>query len=116
MIEKAQQGIYKLIETRHHVKILQLDRYVFAWITAKDIGEILVTSHNPHKTDHILAIGPYIIYNVIKEPKLTDLVHMELFVGNGFWQGYLLPTSLPTNKKSRSRIIPTKEIITKTTI
>lgn len=114
MIKKIQEGIYKLIETRRYIKILQLDENVFAWITAKDIGEILVSSHNPHVTDHVLAIGPYIIYNVIKEPKLTDLVHLELFVGNGLWQGYMLPINLPTDKKSRSRIIPTKEIITKT--
>lgn len=113
MIKIIQQGNYTLIETRRHIKIFRLDRDVFAWITAKGIGEILVSSHNPHVTDHVLANGTYRMYEVLDEPRLTDLTHLELFVGNGKWQGYLLPTGLPTGKKSRSRIIPTKEIITK---
>lgn len=113
MIKIIQQGNYTLIETRRHIKILQLDRDVFAWITVKDIGEILVSSHNPHVTDHALANGAYRMYEVLDEPRLTDLTHLELLVGNGQWQGYLLPTGLPTDKKSRSRIIPTQEIITR---
>jgi hypothetical protein len=35
-------------------------------------------------------------------------------VGKGTWQGYLLPTGLPDDKKKRNRIIPTDEVITKT--
>lgn len=116
MIKIIQQGDYTLIETRRHIKIIQLDRDIFAWITVKDIGEILVSSHNPHVADHILAIGTYRIYEVLDEPKFTDLTHLELFIGSGQWQGYLLPTGLPTDKKSRSRIIPTLEIITKQAI
>lgn len=115
MIKKTKEGKYTLIETRRHIKILRLDRRVFAWIIADSIGEILVTSHNPHQTDHMLAAGIYKIYDVKDVEKLTDLMHLELFVGSGLWQGYLLPTGLPTDKKTRSRIIPTKEIITKTT-
>lgn len=87
----------------------------YAWIHAGEIGEILVASHTPHKADHILAIGRYRLYEVKNEPDLTDLVHLELLAGNGVWQGYLLPTGLPTDQKKRNRIIPTKEIITKST-
>jgi hypothetical protein len=38
-------------------------------------------------------------------------MHLELSIGKGQWQGYLLLTGLPTNKKRRNRIIPTKEVI-----
>lgn len=84
-------------------------------MNAIDIGEILVTSHKKHKTDAILAIGKYRLYEVKDEPNLTDLHHLELYVGDNTWQGYLLTTGLPNEKKRRSRIIPTDEIITKST-
>lgn len=114
MIRVLQEGNYKLIETRGEIKILTLDRKeVFAWINLQEIGEILVASHKPHKTDHILALGRYRMYEVKNEKNLTDLIHMELLVGEGIWQGYLLPTGLPKKEKIRSRIIPTNEHITK---
>lgn len=113
MIKLIDGGKYQLIETRRHTKILTLDRRKsFAWINAADIGEILVTSHKTHIADHILAIGNYRLYQVKNEKNLTDLAHLELFVGDGVWQGYLLPTGMPTDEKKRNRIIPTKEIIT----
>lgn len=116
MIKLKKEGTYTLIETQGQTKILTLDgKQVFAWVYAADIGEILVSSHKKHKTDHVLAIGRYRMYEVKSEPKLTDLTHLELFVGEGIWQGYLLLTGLPTTKTVRNRIIPTKEIITKTT-
>lgn len=114
MVKLVQEGKYSLIETARQTKILTLDQEnIFAWINAEEIGEILVTSHKPHKVDHVLSLGSYRAYDVKDEPDLTDLVHLELFVGNGKWQGYLLPTGLPTNEKKRNRIIPTKEVITK---
>jgi hypothetical protein len=112
MIKLTQEGDYKLIETKGQTKILTLDsQKVYAWITAKDIGEILETSHVQHKVDHILAIGEYRIYDVKNEPQLSDQLHLELSVGRGMWQGYLLLTGLPSDTKKRSRIIPTSEII-----
>lgn len=115
MIKLVDDGSYTLIETHKHIKILNLgEKKVYAWINAAGIGEILVASHNPHKTDHILAIGKYRMYEVKDEPKLTDLTHLELLVGNGVWQGYLLTKGLPNvNTRNRVRIIPTLEIITK---
>lgn len=116
MIKLLQQGLYSLIETKRQIKILTLNKKEnYAWISAGAIGEILVASNKPHKTDHILSIGKYRMYEVKDEPNLTDLVHLELLVGDGVWQGYLLPTRLPTNTKTRGRIIPTKELITKNT-
>lgn len=119
MIQLLQQGTYKLIETKGQNKVLTLssdeEKQVFAWIHAQDIGEILVTSHRKHSADYILATGKYRLYLVENEPKLTDLEHLELLAGEGVWQGYLLPNGLPTDVKIRRRIVPTQEIITKST-
>ena len=118
MIKLLTNGTYKLIETRRDTKILLFDKngkpHSYAWINAGDIGEILVTTHKSHKVDHMLAVGKYRLYEVKDEPRLTDLTHLELLVGDGVWQGYLLPLGMPNGVKRR-RIIPTKEIITKST-
>ncbi len=113
MIKLLKQGRYKLIETKGQTKILTLDNDTFAWVNAEEIGEILVSSHRDHVTDNILAIGKYRLYQVKDEDLLTDLEHLELFVGDGKWQGYLLTTGLPNETNHRKRIIPTKELITK---
>ena len=116
MIKRLQEGQYNLIETKAQTKILTLDdKQTFAWVNAAEIGEILVTSHKTHDIDHILSTGKYRMYEVKDEPKLTDLIHLELLVGDGIWQGYLLTSGLPSETKKRNRIIPTTEIITKST-
>lgn len=113
MITLLQNGLYKLIETKHQNKVLYLDDDVYAWVEPKDIGEILITSRKVHKTDCVLAVGEYRLYGVEDEPALSDLTHLELEVGKGAWQGYLLLTGLPNELKARARIIPTREVITK---
>lgn len=116
MIKLLEQGAYTILETITHTRMLILNnKSDYAWVHAGGIGEILVASHKHHKTDYILATGKYRLYEIKDEPKLTDLVHLELLVGDGIWQGYLLPTGLPTEEKKRNRIIPTKEIITTST-
>lgn len=116
MIKLVKEGDYTLIETRGDIKILKLKNIGnFVWINAAGIGEILVTTHKPHKRDHFLSIGKYRLYDVENEKKLTDLSHLELFVGDGTWQGYLLPTGLPQGKKKRNRIVATDEAITLST-
>ena len=115
MISIINRGTYRLIETKDQTKILILDKKdTYAWINAKNIGEIIVVSHTSHKADCILAMGNYRLYDVQNEPTLSDQIHLELYVGCGIWQGYLLPTGLPTDKKKRSRIIPITEVITST--
>jgi len=118
MIKLITNGTYKLIATRRNTKILSFDKNgrhnAYAWIKVGDIGEILVTTHKPHRIDHMLAVGKFRLYEVQDEPSLTDLNHLELLVGDGVWQGYLLPNGMPNGVKRR-RIIPTKEIITKST-
>ncbi len=116
MIKLIKEGKYRLIETKNQTKVLTLDgKKTFAWVPVADIGEILIASHTKHKTDHTLCMGTYRLYEVKDEAKLTDLVHLELLVGEGVWQGYLLLTGLPTIAKNRNRIVPTDEIITKST-
>jgi hypothetical protein len=114
MITLMQKGEYRLIETKGQVKILYLGGQVYAWVHAQDIGEILVSSHSPHKADHTLAVGRFRLYDVEDEPKFVDNQHLELLVGDGLWQGYLLLTGLPTDDRSRTRIVPTQEVISQT--
>lgn len=111
MITLLQRGQYRLVETKHHTKVLYLDKTAYAWINATHIGEILVASHRLHKTDYILGCGEYRLYDVNDEPHLSDQIHLELEVGRQTWQGYLLLTGLPVAPKKSSRIIPTSETI-----
>lgn len=112
MINLRKSGTYKLIETKHHTKILYLGTAAYAWVEPKRIGEILVTTHGMHKTDCVLSTGHYRLYDVDQEPHLSDNQHLELEVGKDHWQGYLLLTGLPDDRKTRSRILPTHELIT----
>lgn len=115
MIRLLKEGTYRLIESKSQTKILTLDsQFSYAWIMAYDIGEILVSSHQTHAEDCVLSVGKYRIYEVEQESNLSDQLHIELCVGTGLWQGYLLPTGLPTETKKRSRIIPTQEVISRT--
>ena len=111
MISLDRSGLYKLIETKHHTKVLYLDDDIYAWVDALNIGEILVTSHKMHKTDCVLSLGHYRLYHVDNEPYLHDQIHLELEVGRGRWQGYLLLSGLPDEQKLRGRIIPTEEVV-----
>lgn len=112
MITTLRTGFYKLIETKHNTKVLYLDNNVFAWVEPKRIGEILVVTRKIHRTDCILSMGHYHVYQVDDEPGISDQVHLELEAGRNVWQGYLLLSGLPDAHKKRGRIIPTKETIT----
>ena len=113
MIRLLKQGKYSLIETFDHTKILVLDdKTKLAWINAAGIGDILVAIRKEFKPSSIVSSGSYRMYDVKDEPDLTDLKHLELFVGDGNWQGYLLPKGLPNGVK-RHRIVATREVITR---
>ncbi|MBP6913404.1 MAG: hypothetical protein KBC00_02215 [Candidatus Levybacteria bacterium] len=88
----------------------------FALILAEDIGEMIAQVTNNQDINCVLSRGNYRIYEVEKEPNLTDLTHLELFIGEGHWQGYLLPNSMPENERKKARIIPTEEVITRSSI
>jgi hypothetical protein len=117
MIKLLENGNYLLAESPNLTKILELsDLGTFAWVSAEGIGEILVSSNKKNKPIHVLALNKYRLYEVKDEPDFTDLLHLELLVGRGVWQGYLLPTGMPNEKKKKSRIIPTEELITFSTV
>ncbi|HVT00756.1 MAG TPA: hypothetical protein VHE53_00810 [Patescibacteria group bacterium] len=113
MIRLIKQGKYSLIETFDKTKILTLDeKDRFAWIEAEEIGDILVATKKKFNPRLTVSAGPYRLYEVKNEPDFVDLKHLELFIGEGNWQGYLLPTGLPDGR-IRRRIQPTGEVITK---
>jgi hypothetical protein len=112
MITVLRNGRYKLVETESNTKILYLDSNVFAWVEPVNIGELLVYSHKPHRTDCVLSLGEYRLYEVRDEPYLSEQIHLELEVGSWTWQGYLLLSGLPNKSERRVRIIPTIETVT----
>lgn len=114
MIRVIDSGNYKVVETKKNTKILYLGKSPYVWISPKAIGEILVSSHHTSERDTNVSAGRYKLYDVEDEDLLTDLEHLELEYGSDAWQGYLLPTGLPTGKKIRARIIPTDQLITNT--
>jgi hypothetical protein len=114
MIKLLQSGDYQLIETLEKDKILIFDKkQTFVWLSADEAGGMLVAAHTTQSNDHFLSLGTYRIYQVEHEPHLTDALHMELLVGEGVWQGYLLSIGLPDTQRSTSRFIPTKELISR---
>ncbi len=112
MIKLVKEGRYELSESKNQTKILTLDKKIYAWINALEIGELLVSIYKIPLLECIISAGNYRLYEVRNEPELTDLLHLELFVGDGLWQGYLLISGLPGRGKKRVRIIPTREKIT----
>jgi len=115
MITLLKSGHYKLIETKANTKVLYLDYDTYAWVEPAKTGEILVYSHKVHKTDCVLSMGTYNLYDIDDEPELSDQMHLELEVGEGFWQGYLLLSGLPHENHKRARIIPTHETVAQVT-
>lgn len=113
MIKLVKKGKYKLVGTPDHKIILFLDEQGYHWGHAKRIGLLLTFSKHAHRLSYLLTQGEYKMYDVKNETQLVDLYHLELSLGRGRRQGYLLLTGLPTSKKIRSRIVPTAELIPK---
>lgn len=107
MIKVLKEGRYKLVETKKHAKVIYLDGEPYVWFYVPKVGHILETKKGHHKTDYTLVVGRYRLYDVKGSPRYTENKHLELFVGNGLWQGYILPAGL----KHKRIIIPTNEII-----
>jgi hypothetical protein len=113
MIKILDHGCYHLYESPEQDKILIIDKKKsYRWNQKKDKGEIVSDSIKSGDPDHLLAIGKYRLYEVKNENDLSDGDHLELFIGDGKWQGYLLPLGMPNIKKTSYQILPTEEIIT----
>ena len=114
MIKVIEKGTYKLSITKVSNRILSLSgNRNYAWLHIGKIGEILVLLKTLPQTNYTVFVGPYQIYEVKDEPDFTDTVHLELYIGRGEWQGFLLTTGLPTVEDPKNRIIATKELIIK---
>ncbi len=111
MITLIDFGFYRLFETKTPVKVLVLGTKAYVWVYARGIGDILVKSTHKHTPWDMLSTGQYRIFAVDDETSFSDQLHLELMTGDGEWQGYLLPTGLPTENKHRVRIIPTYESV-----
>jgi hypothetical protein len=108
----VRSGKYVLLETKGNTKLIALEKIgTYAWVNALRIGEILIKARNRFKIESILSKGRYRLYDIKNEPKLTDLQHLELEVGDGAWQGYLLPNGIPVSSEKKHRIIPTSELV-----
>lgn len=112
MIKLTASGKYRLAETHNSSKLLYLDSEAYIWRPVAHVGHMLGLVNNPKKTDSYLAVGNYRLYDVKDEAGFTDNRHLELFLGSGRWQGYLLPDGLPADGRTMHRIIATHELIT----
>lgn len=111
MIKVEDKGSYKLIETRQQIKILYLDGAAYVWFFVPGIGSVLEATSRTHQTEHVLARGNYRIYNVKDEVDFSNRQHLELYVGEGRWQGYLLLSGLPSASRKRTKLIATGQAI-----
>jgi hypothetical protein len=101
MIKVTRVGKYKLIETKQRIKILYLDQKPYVWLFVPGIGYLLEITSKPHIASCVLACGSYRLYDVKDETQLESQAHLELYVGEGYWQGYLLLTGLPSISKKK---------------
>ena len=114
MIKLIQSGVYQLTQTTGESKILTLDKaQIYTWRHSKETDVIWTTFHTAQKSDHLLAMGKYRYYTVEDDFQLTDALHLELLVGEGVWQGYLLSLGFPRSENKHSRIIPTHELVSR---
>jgi len=113
MVKKIKEGKYELFETKSGSRVINLNGHgKYVWLKIENIGEVLAKSEKNYNPDRILAKGYFRLYDILNEPELTDLPHLEVCIGLGQWQGYLLPRGLP-GKGGKHRIIPTGEILSK---
>lgn len=111
MIRVVSRGNYRLVETKDFTKVfLFSNRQAFTWLPAQGMIEMYYEK-NPSLMS-TLARGTYYIYET-KNENDPPILQLEVYIGKRAWQGYMLPAGLPTMKEMRKRIIPTKDVITK---
>lgn len=111
MITVIDRGSYCLLENKKQGKMLIFDGKKSYSI--KDYGSLKKIYFNPLrnvKNDCLLCMGNFRLYKVSNEEHLSSNFHLELNIGQGQWQGYLLPKGLPKNR-TINKIIPTQELI-----
>ncbi|MBN1369509.1 MAG: hypothetical protein JW954_04660 [Dehalococcoidaceae bacterium] len=115
MIQLIEKGVYHLKEMGDASKLLTLDIYNgksdYVWERDKDI-RIRSAGQHGGRVFCTLAAGKYRLYQVKDEPGLASQLHLELLVGEGIWQGFLLPEGLPGDLEAKP-MIPVEETITR---
>lgn len=112
MIKLLDSGEYSLSETASNTLVLTLNgKQNFSWAKSQK-GELLFSTKKNFKNLKKIRSGTYRLYDVENEKDLTGLQHLELFIEDGFWKGYLLSSGLKKDN-SQTKIIATREIITK---
>ena len=115
MIWLKASGRYQLSESKDGSRLLCLasyyDEVTYAWGYSDGI-QLRLTDQKPDETWSALVVGKYRLYLVNGEADLTDQHHLELLVGEGVWQGYILPEGFPEELTAKT-MIPVKELITK---
>jgi hypothetical protein len=115
MITLLQSGKYTLFQAVEEVKALLLDKKLYGWQEIKDEEELVFFSlHKFHPVD-VTTTGKYRLYEVTGEKKFVNAIHLELFAGDGKWEGYVLPDGLPTKESRRKKILRIDTTITKVT-
>ena len=107
MIHIVQRGLYSLVKTRSRKMILILDKKNIFKLSRQNIQLLSQVNDIACK----VCMCAYRLYDVKDEGMLTDQMHLELCIGKGHWQGYLLPEGLPTKHTSKKPIVPTQELI-----
>ena len=108
MIKVVSKGDYILYEDHNKRKILKLgDAKLLYWTDSKII-QAMNNSANPKDT---LSLGKYRLYKILDEPQLTNNYHLELYVGNKQWRGYLLSSNILKTRMPVVAISATNELI-----
>jgi hypothetical protein len=115
MITLLQSGKYTLLQAIEEVKALLLDKKLFGWDEVVAEEELVFFSLKQFHPIGISTTGKYRLYEVKGEKKLVNAIHLELFAGDGKWEGYLLPDGLPTKEVPRKKIVRIDQTITKVT-
>ena len=112
MIRVVTKGEYMLLKTCDDRTLLLLEENdPVMWIADSGCADLLEICDKAYSTKCVIVYGNYRLYEVKDESYLTGWEHLELTVGKGRWQGYLLPHGLPSGGKRRREIISTEELI-----
>jgi len=114
MIKNVKRGDYKLLRIKGDQRILILDGKKYLWTYDKTYGDRLELAPKEYEEACVLSVGHYRIYSVKDDSTFTDQFHLELLIGRGKWQGYLLPDGLPSSRLEKDSLQATKETITNT--
>lgn len=111
MITVVDRGSYCLLENKKQGKVLIFDdKKSYSLTEYGKLKKIPLYPHKNTKNNCLLCKGNFRLYKVSNEEHLSSNFHLELNIGQGQWQGYLLPKGLPKNRTINS-IIPTQELI-----